>query len=102
MRPIFFYVSCGVGMHYTHVHDMKGVSDAIISDTAYTLAQECAESFGEYVDTETYYTMLENDEDMGRVFCSEDLEYYWEEYDPVEHDCQRQGGGSFQEEVASW
>ena len=102
MRPVFFYVSCGVGMHYTHVYDMEDCSDEQISDAAYQLAAECAESIGEFVEVDDYYDMHGTDRDMDRVFCDEDLDYYWEEYDPVEHDCQRQGGGSFKEDIARW
>lgn len=100
-RYIYFDVGCGVGMHYTHVYDCFGLSDNEISDMAWELAIECANSFGDFYSMDDAESLKESDEWDDRSFCDEDLEYTWEEYNPEKHDMHRSGGGSFLEEFES-
>jgi hypothetical protein len=98
---VFFQVSCGIGMEYTYVYDCTGLDELAIDRLGHELAVECAESFGSFFSNEE--DIPEDDEDDiffgDRNFTEDDLDYYFEPYDPDKHDGQKQGGGSFLDDI---
>jgi hypothetical protein len=103
-KLVFFAVSCGVGMEYTHVLEVpKDANEEYLYDIAYTLAIECAESFGSFFGEEE---IPEDDEDDmfhgDRNFTENDLDYSYEDYDPKKHDQLKAGGGSFLDNITRW
>lgn len=70
------------------------ITDEQLSQYAYDISVENAQMYGwDLVDD---YSENEYEHEV----TSDDLEYYWEEYDPEEHDGLRIGGGSFEDTFA--
>lgn len=72
----------------------EGTPDSVIDDAAWQAAIDNAEMYGyDYIGED-----LENEEYWESHISENDLGYYWEEYNPKEHDMLRMGGGSFEED----
>lgn len=99
MPLIFFKASCGNGMHTAQVESFpENTSEEELTEFAYQLAVETANSYGEFYSTEEYEAMSNEDHWDSRCFNEEDLGFSWELYVPEKHDMLRAGGGSFLEE----
>lgn len=71
-------------------------TDEQLSQYAYDISVENAQMYGwDLVDD---YSTDENQYD--NEVTSDDLEYWWEEYDPEEHEGLRAGGGSFEDDFS--
>lgn len=80
---------CGSDTHRALLVD-DHASDEEISEEAYQIAIENAESYGIYP-----YPNYEEDMEDG-VDYTENIEASWEDYEPSKHDMKRPGGGSFE------
>lgn len=87
-RMVFFHSSCGVGMVTNEVHDCTGMTDAEISDMSWELGIQNAENYGTYYgeDTEAAETEVDDMFHGERNFTVDDIDNYWEEYEPEKHD----------------
>lgn len=99
MKRYFFDVSCGIGMGDTCVLEFEDdVTDEELTNTAYDLAVECANTYGSFWNEEDREEFEEDDIWGGRDFTDSDLDYKWALYDPEKHDRLRAGGGSFMDD----
>lgn len=75
-------------MTYHTVQDCTGMTDEEISDMSWDLGIDCAESFGDFYgeDTEAAETECDDMFRGARNFTNDDIDTYWEEYNPEEHD----------------
>ena len=85
---VFFHSSCGVGMCYKELYDCTGMTDEEISTMSWELGIQCADSFGTFYGEDTEAAETEDDDMFHgtRNFTNEDIEVYWEDYDPEKHD----------------
>ena len=97
MRKLIVHLSTGYcGMD---AYDALGVpedwSSRQIDDEVWSMACQHAESWGyPYADFEDEEVSEEDYQD----WMSNHVDYWWEDYEPEEHDMYRSGGGSFEKD----
>ncbi len=98
MRKMILRLTCGVGMDETQAHlvteeDYMAWKShelrTVLDEEAWTQAVQFAESYGIYPESDRpddWDDEVDEDDQYGAGEYSENIEGWWEEYDPKEHD----------------
>lgn len=82
----------------------EGTPDSTLDSDCWYAAIDNAAMFGwdyvtsDYVPEEDFESEDDEYQFWDSICTDDDLNYYWEEYDPAKHDCIRMGGGSFEDD----
>lgn len=94
MRYIVFHLDAGfAGMDSTEFEAYEDISDTELDDEAWYRALAHAEMYGIYPESERPDEEDEDDGDWRSDGYTDNIEGYWEEYDPEKHDGLVSGGG---------